>query len=164
MVDDARTSPCRRLTALLAIGSLLLASCSSSPDPLDETGPASGAYAVIIDWFVDRDSGLSEDPLVFVTALGLGTSIGLETQAEVVAATEESADVRFVDDRSEAFEDGEVREGAMFLALGPVVRTGRRATIESDEIMSPQAQVHWTFELRFGEKTWTIVGDPNPTT
>lgn len=159
MVEDVRTRLRRRSTLLLVLVALQFASCSSASNPPDDLGSASDAYALVIEWFVQSDRGRSDDPLVFVIALGDGTSIGLETQAAVVASTEAVADVRFVDDRSEAFKDGGVREGAIFIALGPIVRTGRRASIDCDEILTPRTELHWKFKLRSGER-WTIVGEP----
>ncbi len=68
---------------------------------------------------MDRSGAESERPVVFIEPRGEGLDIGLDTQAAVISASEEFAEVRFIDDRSEALDDEGVRNGGIFIALGP---------------------------------------------
>jgi hypothetical protein len=143
---------------VLVCVALFLGACSSDGAP--ERGSTADAYAVVIRWFVDRSGSDEERPLVFVEALGEGVGIGLETQAAVVSSTDEFAEVKFIDDRSEALGDDGVRDGAIFIALGPAVESRRSATIESAEIMSDSKSIGWTFNLISRAGVWTLAGDP----
>lgn len=152
----------RQVGALLACAwalfACLIAGCSSESST--DGGSTADAYAVVIGWFVDRSSSEGERPLVFVEALGEGVGIGLDTQAAVVSSTEEFAEVRFIDDRSEAFDGEVVRDGGIFLALGPAVGSDRSSTIEAVEIESESETASWTFDLVTRAGVWGLRGDP----
>ncbi len=107
------------LTATLTAS--LISGCTS--DGPAERGSTADAYALVLQWFVDRSESEVDPPLVFVEALGEGVSIGLDTQAAVLSSTVDFAEVRFIDDRSEALSDGVVRDGGILIALGPIVWT-----------------------------------------
>ena len=101
--------------------------------------------------------------MVFVDVLGEGFEIDLDLQAAIVSSSEEFAQVRFIDARSEAFGDGDtVRDEGFLLAFGPAAIDGRTASITSDEVDSPDSARSWSFEVRHdGEGRWSLVGAPS---
>ena len=92
-----------------------------------------------IEWFVDRTAPDSDPQVAFVVAQGEGFDIDLELQAGIVSATAAYADVRFIDDRAEAFGDGDtVRDGGLLLAVGPAVSSkGGAIMIDADRVREP---------------------------
>lgn len=136
----------------------VLFGCSSDDEP--DRGSTADAYAVVLRWFVERSGSDAESPLVFVEALGDGVVFGLETQAAVVSSTADFAEVRFIDDRAEAIENDEVRDGGILIALGPAVESGRSVTIESAQLTSESDAVGWTFDLVWRGETWSMRGEP----
>jgi hypothetical protein len=151
---------CRRVLVLFLVSLIVGNACSTRSPAPDVAGEVSEAYAVVIRWFVDSGGADREDSLVYVIPLGEGTTIGLDTQAAVVAATESFADVRFIDDRSEVLVDEGVRDDALLLALGPSVTNGRRATIECAQVESTDEEALWSFELVYRNDTWVLTDDP----
>ncbi|HUC32982.1 MAG TPA: hypothetical protein VMS14_06240, partial [Ilumatobacteraceae bacterium] len=65
-----------------------------------------------------------------------------------------------IDDRSEALDSDGVRDGGIFLALGPAVADGSMVEIECDEIVSATADTGWTFQLVYRDQTWELRRDP----
>jgi hypothetical protein len=116
-----------------------------------------GAYAHIIEWVAERSAPEAERPVVYVVALGDGFEIDLSLQAAIVSDLRDD-DVQFLDDRSEAFDDaGDVRDGAVLLAVGPAELDGRDVGIEAEEVRSVDASTSWRFELRADDE-WSFVG------
>ena len=136
----------------------LVPACSSDAQPA--RGSTADAYAVVVRWFVDHTESGSDHPVVFAGALGEGISIGLDTQAAVISATAEFADVRFIDDRSEVFENDAVRDDGILVALGPAVESEGSTTVESAEFTSPTDMIGWTFDLAFRNGTWNLSREP----
>ncbi len=147
-----------RFVGVAVLMASLLIACSSNDEP--DRGSTADAYAVVIRWFVERAESDVDRPLVFVETLGDGVGFGLDTQAAVVSSTAEFAEVRFIDDRAEAFENDEVRGGGILIALGPAVESGRSATIESAQFTSESDSVGWTFDLVSRGATWSLTGEP----
>lgn len=148
---------------------LWTAACASTPRSARDD--RAGAYAVIVRWFVDHAGGdAAERRLVFVQprdegdgggeSEGEGVTIGLETQAALISGTIEFADVRFIDDRSEALDDDGVRDGGILLALGPGDPIGNRVTIVADEITSDSVAETRTFELVVRGGEWSLSAEP----
>ena len=143
-------------TAVLV--ALLLPGCSS--DEPTHRGSTADAYALVLRWFVERSETEADQPLVFVEALGEGVNIGLDTQAAVLSSTADFAEVRFIDDRGEAFSDGEVRDGGIFIALGPIVGAGTTVSIESAHITSESSTIVWAFSLVSRDAEWRMRNEP----
>lgn len=146
------------LLTVLAASASIFVSCSASKP--GSTGTAAGAYARVIRWFVDQKAAESGKRVVFVQARGDGLSIGLEIQASVVSGAESFAEVRFIDDPSEALDTAGVREGGIFLALGPAVPESGAVTIDCDEIVARDSQTTLTFSLMFINGAWALRGEP----
>ena len=156
----------RGLVAVLLIVAAVLGSSACGADPEPEQGSAADAYAVVVGWFVDAaatGTTLEEDgtTMVFVEPRGDGMTFGVDMQAEIISATKPFADVRFIDDRAEALdEEGVVREGSIFLALGPSSPRGGATTIECDDIASEDRRRSLVFELRWRGGEWVLAGEP----
>ncbi len=144
------------LTATLTAS--LISGCTS--DGPAERGSTADAYALVLQWFVDRSESEVDPPLVFVEALGEGVSIGLDTQAAVLSSTVDFAEVRFIDDRSEALSDGVVRDGGILIALGPIVGAGTEVSIESAHITSESSTIVWAFSLVSRDAEWRMRNEP----
>src|SRR5688572_4444459 len=131
-----------RWLAATSIALLFAAACS--PDKSGSESDVAGAYARLIQWFVDRtepapdDEGERDPVVVFVEARGEGFNVGLSMQAAIIARAEPFATVRFIDDRSEALTDGDapVQDEGLLLALGPAKEHGSKVVIECDEFVS----------------------------
>jgi hypothetical protein len=151
--------PARLLGCVVAAVVLLAGACASNDDPTSE-GQVADAYGHVIRWFVERRASEADQQLVFVEALGEGVGIALDTQAAIVESTQSFADVRFIDDRSEALDADGVRDDGILLALGPAVVDGNSAVIECDEVQSETALISRSFDLRHVGDEWSLRGDP----
>ena len=155
----------------------LLAACT---DGSPSEARASGAYEAVIRWFA-ASAGDDPEPLpVFVEPRGEGTTIDLQVQAEVVAATADVANVRFIDARDEALvvvepdssgggsiepetstpraERMEVRDGGVLIRLGPVLEEGSRVTLDVDVWNDDETTETKRFVLRADGAEWVVVG------
>lgn len=146
------------LVLLVAAIAATVMSCSSANS--SEKGDVVDAYAQVIRWFVERAPSGADTQLVFVEARGEGLGIDLDVQAAVVKSTQSVADVRFIDDRSEAIQEDQVRDGGILLAIGPAVVDGRSATIECDEYRDVDVAISRRFSLVFAGGEWVVRGEP----
>ena len=147
---------CSRL--IVVIGVIAAGACSS--DGSEKAGDVSDAYARVVRWFVDHSAGDADDQLVFVQARGEGLGIDLDTQAAIVESAESFADVRFIDDQSEALDADGVRDGGILLAIGPAVADGSTMVIECDEVSAEDVARSLSFDLRFVAGEWLLRGEP----
>lgn len=136
----------------------MVAACTS--DKPQQSGPTSGAYVAVVQWFVENSPDAQDRPIVFVEARGEGLGVGLETQAAVVSGANDFADVRFIDDRSEAMDSDGVRDNGLFIALGPLVEDGDLFNVECDQVLSEEESTVWFFTLRFRNDTWQLTLPP----
>jgi len=146
---------------VVGLVAVALVACSSpEPDAAPEVG---GAYTEVVEWFVDRAPTGSEPPVVFMESLGEGFEMDLGLQATIVAEAQERAQVRFIDERSDALGEAgeEVRDGGILLAVGPAAADGDEVTIDAEQFVSVDESSSWVFRLRADEDgAWTIVGAP----
>jgi hypothetical protein len=160
---DVGGRPTHRL-AWLAV--LSLCSCSLGAPNEDEIR-ASAVYAEVVRWLVD-DAGRAadEEPMaVFIEPRGEGAAISLDVQAELIEATKDMADVRFLDERDEGLveeEDGTiaVRDGGILIRLGPVVEEDSPVLLDVDIWESEDTFSEWRFELRRRGNSWAVQGQP----
>jgi len=150
----------RRRGILCLLSAMLLVGACTSDSAEQQEGPTSGAYVAVVQWFVENSATPLDRPIVFLEARGEGLGIGLETQAAVVAGADDFAEVRFIDDRLEAFDDEGVRDDGIFIALGPVIEDGVRFNVECDQIFTEDQSTAWLFTLRFREGAWQLAGVP----
>ncbi|MDP9464593.1 MAG: hypothetical protein M3P52_08220, partial [Actinomycetota bacterium] len=101
----------------------VMAACSA-PSPASPEVRAGAVYDVIVRWFAKTTTN-DPDPLpVFIEPRGVGASIQLDVQAELIKSTQDVATVRFIDSRDEALvtnDDGTVvvADGGILIRLAP---------------------------------------------
>jgi hypothetical protein len=80
-----------------------------------------------------------------------------------VSSSEDFAQVRFIDDRSEALgEDEIVRDDGILLAVGPAIIDGDTVSITSEEVAGGDGAMSWTFEVRRDrDGRWSLGGPPS---
>jgi hypothetical protein len=153
-----------RLLALLALVPLL--SCSIGAANEDEIR-ASAVYAEVVRWLVDDAGGVTaEEPMaVFIEPRGEGAAISLDVQAELIAATEDVANVRFLDERAEGLVETEgtvaVKDEGMLIRLGPVIEDDRHVLLDVDIWESEDTFREVRFELRRSGSVWAVQGPPD---
>jgi hypothetical protein len=159
---DVGGRPSRRL-AWLALLALWSCSCGS---PNEDEIRASAVYAEVVRWLVDDAGGATVDePMaVFIEPRGEGAAISLDVQAELIDATKDIADVRFLDERDEGLveEEGtiEVKDGGILIRLGPVIEEDSPVLLDVDIWESEETFSELRFELRRSGSTWTVQGRP----
>lgn len=140
---------------------LVAGGCTTGSDR-DSEADIAGAYSHIMEWVAQRSGSDSDRPVVYAVALGEGFSIDLSLQAKILDNVGDEVDVRFVDDRSEAFADGTVRDGGVLMAVGPAVEDNRDIVIEGEETTDDERVIHWRFELRADRNAdWSFVRAPS---
>ena len=107
---------------LLAVVALAVVSGCGGDD--DGVGPVGAdAYTVVIDEFLPPVPSDGSRPVVFVARLG-EEPFALEDQVAMIAAVEESFDLRFVDDIDAAVDnedsDAPTREDGLLLGIGTI--------------------------------------------
>jgi hypothetical protein len=150
--DGVASSLIRVAACLMLVG----ACASTSGDDPD----VAGAYAYIIEWIVADSASDSDPPVAFVVPQGEGFGIDLSLQAGVISDLEDEVDVRFVDDRTEAFDDGAVRDDGVLIGLGPAVTDGAEVVIDGDETVSIDEVTAWEFRLRRVGDEWSFTAPP----
>lgn len=155
------------MSSILAFGlvALMVAASASCSTKTPSQARAGEVYDASIRWLAS-DSSNDPNPIrVFIEPRGEGTAIALDVQAEVVAATHDVADVRFIDARDEALitaEDGTtvVRDDGMLIRLGPVVEDGERIALEVDRWSVDNTFMTFRFSLRRVGDQWQVLNDP----
>jgi hypothetical protein len=160
---DVGVRASRRLAWLVA---LPLISCSFGSANEDEIR-ASAVYDEVVRWLVDDAGGATEEePMaVFIEPRGEGAAISLDVQAELIDATKDVADVRFLDERSEGLiEDDEghvtVKDEGILIRLGPVIEDDSHVLLDVDIWESVETFREVRFELRRSGNTWAVQGPP----
>jgi hypothetical protein len=144
---------------------LSLCSCSLGAPNEDEIR-ASAVYDEVVRWLVDDAGGATaEEPMaVFIEPRGEGAAISLDVQAELIEATEDIADVRFLDERIEGLveEDGvlAVKDAGILIRLGPVDEDDSHVLLDVDIWESEDTFREVRFDLRLSGNTWSVQGPP----
>lgn len=161
---DVGVRPSRRLAWLMLLS---LWSCSIGAANEDEIR-ASAVYDEVVRWLVDdAGGGTPEAPMaVFIEPRGEGAAISLDVQAELIEATKDVANVRFLDERTEGLvdEDGTfvVKDDGILIRLGPVVEDDSHVLLDVDIWKSVDTFDEVRFELRRSGNTWAVQGPPEP--
>jgi hypothetical protein len=143
-----------------------LCSCSFGSANEDEIR-ASAVYDEVVRWLVDDAGGATaEEPMsVFIEPRGEGSAISLDVQAELIDATKDIANVRFLDERSEGLIDEEgvvvVKDEGILIRLGPVVEDDSHVLLDVDIWESEDTFREVRFELRRSGRTWSVQGPPD---
>ena len=103
---------------------------------------------------------------VFIEPRGEGARISLDVQAELIEATKDIANVRFLDERSEGLVENDgtfaVKDEGILIRLGPVVEEGAHVLLDVDIWKSVDTFDEVRFELRRSGNTWAVQGPPEP--
>jgi hypothetical protein len=90
--------------------------------------------------------------------------IGVDVQAFIVEALDDRVDVRFIDERTEAVEDGDerqpVREDGILVGLGAVPPEGDRVDVYVDRYRKIDDIQAFDVAVRRRGDTWEVVGVP----
>jgi hypothetical protein len=151
----------RRAGLLVSLASLALLGGCTTDSADDDDDDLAGAYAHIIEWIAERSAQDSDRPVVFVVALGEGFDIDLGLQAAIVSDSTDDVDVQFLDDRSEAFDDDDVRDSGVLLAVGPANTEGGDIVIEANEERSVDDVTSWQFALSPVDDDWSFAEPPS---
>lgn len=100
-------------SAVVGLAAMSMVATACNDDELSATSDVepAAAYSAIVQWQageqepVMNDNGEEQLPVIYVVAAD-GETIDVGVQADVAAATDAIADVRFADESAEAFHDG----------------------------------------------------------
>lgn len=158
------------LALAVLLGAVVGGCGTDSPDDQPAVR-AAAVYESIVRWLAAADESDPEPLPLFIEPRGEGTEIALEVQAEVIAAAQDVADIRFVDSRSEAFVDDEtdlpvVADGGALVRLGPVNDTTRVVGVDVDvyddrvDAEGEPQFITLEFWLVSASGRWTVSGTP----
>jgi hypothetical protein len=143
------------VAALLAVAT----ACSGSAAKAKDTNVAD-VYTAVLRQLLPASAGEEDKRVVYVAPFAEQKAFALETQVDVIANMAKEADVRFVDELSEAVTDdpGDPAKGTEVLLLGPVTATGTAGTtveVDAQRYLSESEQVKYRFQVSSNDETWT---------
>ena len=161
--------PSRRRATLALVATLLVGTsiaCSSDDDSADGNVDGAAAVTALVNWAADElptvenDKGEVELPVVYVTAQD-GDTMDAGLQASVVERTNETAVVRFADDRGEAIDETSeldaVRDGGVMLVVGDVPEPAPTLDIEVEWYESVDESSTLIVQIDAGESGATVI-------
>ena len=124
MFGDHLGATLRRRVVLVVVALAALAGCTSGAGDDDGPGPVGAAgYIAVINDFLPALPTDGSRPVVYVAPLGVDP-FPLEDQVEMIAAVEESHDLRFVDTIDAAVDNRETdappRDDGLLLGIGTI--------------------------------------------
>ncbi len=109
-----------------AVVMLALVACTADPEPELGTVVPETAYLAIVRWEIGQsppvvdDDGNVEPPVIYL-ASGSGETVDVRVQANVVAAVDDAATIRFADSAVEAVDEGvdgePVKDGGVLVVV-----------------------------------------------
>ncbi len=119
---------------------------------------------MIVRWFAQTTTDDPEPLPVFIEPRGVGTSIELDVQAELIKSTQDVATVRFIDSRDEALVTGDdgsvvVADGGILIRLAPVVEEGNEVRLDIDVHENDEVFRTVQFDLKMVNDQW-VIGQP----
>ncbi len=159
-VGQYRTRMVARLGLLVVAALVVVAACSGGPAKAKETNTAE-VYTAVLRQLLTPPGAEEAERVVYVAPFAEQKAFTLETQVDVIANLAKEADVRFVDELSEAVvadDPGEPAKGTEVVLLGPVTPTGTTGTtveVEAQRYESETEQVKYRFLVRSTDGTWT---------
>lgn len=107
------------------------------------------------------DVPVEADQLPVVFVVGDEGTVDIEVQAGAAAALVDEVDVRFVDERVEAFDEGlegsPVRESGVLAVVGPVPEERRFIEVEVYRYVAAEERELLVVSLRWDSPDWTVV-------
>jgi hypothetical protein len=147
---------------VLCVAALLVvaAACSSSAAKQKDTNVAD-VYTAVLRQLLPAADSPQDKGVVYVAPFAEQKAFALETQVDVIAALAKEADVRFVDELSEAVnadDQGAPAKGTEVVLLGPVTATGTAGTmveVDAQRYESETEQVKYRFRVTSDDGAWT---------
>lgn len=152
------------LIAALLVGPLV--ACSSDDAATDDHVDGTAAVTALVNWAADElpvvqgEDGEVELPVVYVTAQD-GDTMDAGLQASVVEQTNETAVVRFADDRNEAIDDKSdddaVRDGGVMLVVGDLPEPAPTVDLDVEWYESLDESSVFVVQIDSGESGATVI-------
>jgi hypothetical protein len=145
--------PVFRLLGSLFALALLAAACSGNGAASPNETHAADVYTAVLRQLAPPPNTDKSQQVVYVAPFAEQKAISLETQAAVIANLADEADVRFVDELSEAVDDGNPgspAKGAAVILLGPVPPGSPPLEVEAQRYESDTDQTHYRFVVTAG--------------
>jgi hypothetical protein len=161
----------QRAAAVGAILMTLVACTTADDDPREGDGREAAVYESVLVWMLDEEPQRASDDVsderagwtMYVTSRH-EEPIGVDVQAFIVEALDDRVDVRFIDERTEAVEDGDerqpVREDGILVGLGAVPPEGDSVDVYVDRYREIDDIQAFDVAVRRRGDTWEVVGVP----
>lgn len=161
----------QRAAAAGAILTTLVACTAADDDPRAGAGREAAVYESVLVWMLDEEPQRASDDgsgerlgwTMYVTSR-YEEPIGVDVQAFVVEALDDRVVVRFIDERTEAVEEGDerqpVREDGILVGLGAVSREGDSVDVYVDRYREIDDVEAFDVAVRRRGDTWAVVGVP----
>ncbi len=152
-----------RAAGVAALATLLLAGCGG-PSKDEASRDAQVYVATIRDVLREQPPPEPEDKLPVVYIVGIGEKkVAAKVQAEVAAALDDEAEIRFADERSEAVledEDGKpVRGDGLLIAIGPVAPDVDPVRVEVEVYRSAADSSKRVVTVGMRSSQWTVTSE-----
>jgi hypothetical protein len=157
-----------RAVAAVASAGLVLAACPDEPPDTVERSIA--VYGSVLSWVLDHEvpvaPAVDGEPPRVVFVEHFGSDMDLQVQVELVSRFEqEGYELRFVDTRLEALDEGEddrpVRDGGVLVGLGPIPK-GIRIEVRVEVYRSQSDIDAYRVPVAHRTGTWGLAGEPTP--
>jgi hypothetical protein len=145
-----------RVRASVAVAAFVLVGCSSEPDTASPTVNPEQAFTAIVRWEIEQtgvivdEEGNPQTPVIYLAASSGGT-VDVGVQASVVAAIEDTADIRFADDTRDARDedlDGEpVKDDGVVIVVDDFETGLSRVDARISRYRSIDDQSAWILEV-----------------
>lgn len=156
--------PTRLAWAALAL--VAVAACSEA-DANEGTPREAAIVEQVVRSVVDAEPVDPEQPdaVPIAYVIGVEGTISIEVQASVAASLVDEIDVRFADERSEAFDESEeqrVRDGGVLIVVGEIPPEGRTVDLEVDRYVAAEDRHRIVMSLRFRSPDWSVTSTTIP--
>jgi hypothetical protein len=144
------------------LAALVLAGCGG-PSKDEASRDAQVYVATIRDVLREQPQPEPGDALPVVYIVGVGEKIAAKVQAEVAAALDDDAQVRFADERSEAVLEDEdhapVRDEGVLLAVGPVAPDKDPVHVDVEVYRSAEDSSKRVVTVGMVSSQWTVTSE-----
>ena len=146
---------------LLCASAFLVAACGGGSGSKANQANAADVYTAVLRELVPATTNGGPDSVVYVAPFEEQKAFPLETQAAVIADLTDEATVRFVDELSEAVDDGNPgspAKGTEVVLLGPVPSGAPPIEVEAQRYQSDADQTRYRFLVTAtGDGGWSAV-------
>jgi hypothetical protein len=151
-----------RAPGAAVLAALLLAGCGGPSK--DEASRDAQVYVATIRGVLQEQPELDPaDKLPVVYVVGVGEKIAAKVQAEVAAALDGDAEIRFADERSEALladeKDEPVRDNGVLVAIGPVTPDKDPVRLDVEVYRSAVDSSRRVLTVGMRSSQWTVTSE-----